>query len=97
MQYYLAVLGGSFIYLLLQLNGVYNLPDFKWLTFIKTNWIPTILNLAIGCILVSIRAELTNLYPITLLSSLMLGIGGQALIKKLNGVFDSKVNTFVGL
>jgi hypothetical protein len=27
----------------------------------------------------------------------MLGIGGQALIKKLSNVFDSKVNTIVGL
>ncbi len=97
MQYYLAVAGGSLIFLLLQLNGVYNLPDFQWKTFIKTNWIPTVLNLTIGCVLVSIRSELTNLYPITLLSSLMLGVGGQALIKKLNNVFDAKINTVVGL
>jgi hypothetical protein len=97
MKFYLSVLAGSFLYLLLQLNTVYNLTDFKWKIFIKTNWIPTILNLSIGCILVSIRTELTNLYPITLLSALMLGIGGQALIKKLNGVFDSRINTVVGL
>jgi len=97
MQYYFAVLFGSFIYLLLQLNGVYNLPDFKWKSFIKTNWIPTILNLVIGCVLVTLRADLVNVYPITLLSALMLGIGGQAFIKKLNNLFDSKINTVVGL
>jgi uncharacterized membrane protein len=97
MQYYLYVLAGSLLYILLQLNTVYNLPDFKWKTFIHTNWIPTVLNLAIGCIIVSMKAELTNIYPITFLSSLMLGISGQALIKKFQGIFDQKVNTVVGL
>ncbi len=97
MQFYLAVLAGSFIYLLLQLNGVYNSPEFKWKQFLHTNWVPTVLNLIIGCVLVAIRADLVNIYPITLVSALMLGIGGQALIKKLSNVFDSKVETVVGL
>jgi hypothetical protein len=97
MTYYLAVLAGSFIYLLLQLNGVYNNTGFAWSTFLKTNWIPTVLNLVIGCVLVAIRTDLVNIYPITLVSALMLGLGGQALIKKLSNAFDSKIDTVVGL
>jgi hypothetical protein len=97
MEFYLAVLAGCLIYLLLQLNSVYNVPAFAWKTFIHGNWIPTILNLVIGCVLVFIRADLVNIYPITLVSSLMLGIGGQALIKKLSNIFDSKVNTIVSI
>jgi hypothetical protein len=97
MDFYFAVLGGCLIYLLLQLNGIYNHPDFTWKIYLRANWIPTVLNLVIGCILVSIRADLVNIYPITLVSSLMLGIGGQALIKKLSNVFDSKVDTIVSI
>jgi hypothetical protein len=65
--------------------------------FLKTNWIPTILNLAVGFILVTIREDLTTIYPITALSALMLGVGGQAFIKKLSNIFDSKVDTVVNL
>jgi hypothetical protein len=97
MIYYVAVLAGTFIYLLLQLNSVYNLPDFAFVKFFKTNWIPTLLNLIIGCVMVAFKADLINIYPITTISALMLGLGGQALIKKLTNVFDSKVETVVGL
>ena len=97
MSYYLAVLAGCVIYLLLQLNGVYNAPDFKWKVFVKTNFIPLLLNLVIGCVLVAMKTDLVNIYPITFVSAMMLGLGGQALIKKLTNVFDSKVDTAVGL
>lgn len=93
---YLAVLLGCIIYLGLQLNGVYTLPEFEWKIFLKTNWIPTVLNLIVGCALVLIKDEIMNIYPITLLSALLLGITGQAVIKKLTNAFDAKINTFIG-
>jgi hypothetical protein len=97
MVFYVAVLLGCFVYLLLQLNGVFNLPDFSWKVFIKTNIIPTVLNLVIGCSLVFIKAEIINLYPITLLSAFILGVSGQAILKKLTNMFDSKIETVIGL
>jgi len=97
MSYYFAVLAGCIIYILLQLNGVYNLPDFDIKKFIRTNWIPTLLNLVVGCVLVYAKADLINIYPITFVSAMMLGLGGQALIKKLSNVFSSKVDTVVSL
>lgn len=96
MLYYFAVLLGCLIYIMLQLNSVYTLPTFEWKIFFKTNWIPTVLNLIVGCSLVFIKDEIMNIYPITLLSALILGITGQAVIKKLTNMFDSKVNTAVG-
>ena len=96
MLYYVAVLLGSIIFLGLQLNSAYALPDFKWKIFINTNWIPTVLNLIVGCALVFIKDEITNIYPITLLSALILGITGQAVIKKLTHMFDTKVDTAIG-
>jgi hypothetical protein len=96
-SYYFAVIGGSTIYVLLQLNSVYNHPEFKIKTFLRSNWIPTVLNLMIGFVLVYAKADLVNIYPITFVSSLMLGISGQALIKKLSAIFDAKIDTIVSL
>ena len=97
MENYLAVFLGCVIYILLQLNGVYNTPNFKWETFVRTNWIHTLINLVFGCILVYAKEDITNIYPITFVSAMMLGIGGQALIKKLSNAFDTKIETVVGL
>jgi len=97
MSFYFAVIAGCLIYVLLQLNGVYNHPDFVFKTFLRANWIPTVLNLVIGCVIVYAKDDLTNIYPITFISSMMLGISGQALIKKLSAIFDNKVDTIVSL
>jgi len=97
MMNFIAVFIGCVLYILLQLNGVYNLPDFKWSVFLKTNWIPTLINLLVGFGCVIGKDEIASFYSITFISSLMLGIGGQAFIKKLSNVFDSKVNTVVSL
>jgi hypothetical protein len=97
MEYYLAVIFGCFVYLLFQLNAVYNLPEFVWKIFIRTNWIPIVINLSIGCICVYAKKEMATIYPITFISALMLGFGGQVFFKKISNIFDSKVNTVVGL
>jgi hypothetical protein len=97
MMNFVAVFLGCVIYILLQLNGVYTSPDFKWGVFAKTNWIPTVLNLLVGVGCVIGKEEIVNIYPITFVSAMMLGLAGQAFIKKLSNVFDSKVNTIVSL
>lgn len=97
MSYYLAVLIGAFIYILMQLNGVLNLPHFKWSTFFKTNAIPAILNLIIGFALVYMRADIEKLYPITMLTALLLGVSGQLVFKKLQDTFDPGKKTFIGV
>ena len=97
MEYYLAVLSGCLIYVLLQLNQVLNVPEFSWKLYFKTNVVPTVLNLVIGSVLVYAREDLVTIYPITFISAMMLGISGQALIKKLSNIFDSKVNTIVNI
>lgn len=97
MELYLAVFFGCCIYILLQLNAAYMLPAFEWKTFFKTNWIPTLLNLVIGAVMVYAKDDITTIYPITFVSALMLGVAGQALLKKLTTAFDGRVNTMVGL
>ena len=97
MNYYFAVIIGCAVYLLLQLNGVLNLPAFTWKIFLRTNFVPTVLNLIIGCFLVLARDEIVNLYPITLFSAFLLGVSGQAILKKVSNMFDSRLNTVVGI
>lgn len=96
-NYYLSVGVGCIVYLLLQLNGVLNLKDFTWKVFVKTNIVPTILNLVIGFFLVLARKEIVNLYPITLFSAFLLGVSGQAILKKISNMFDSSSNTVIGI
>lgn len=97
MANYLAVGLGCLIYLLLQLNAALAAADFSWKTFLRFNGVATILNLVIGCTLVTAKADLVNIYPITFVSSVILGVSGQALFKKISGIFDKKVDTAVGL
>ena len=96
MNFYLALLLGCAVYILFQLNGVFNLPDFKWGYFFKTNLVPTILNLVLGCVFIIAKTDLVNLYPITFFSAFMLGITGQTIFKKISNVFDRDQNTTLG-
>jgi hypothetical protein len=95
MKFYIAVFAGCILYLLLQLNDVYNLPDFKWKLFLHTNWVPTIINLVVGSIMIYAKDEIVTLYPITFMSSIVLGAGGQAIWKKVSHIFSSRVDTVV--
>ena len=93
---YLAVLIGAILYLLFQLNGVLNLTDFKWKIFIKTNIVVFVINILFGCLLV-FGKDVQDVYPITFVSAIMLGLSGQVVIKKLSDVSDKSKDTFVNL
>ena len=94
---YLAVFLGAILYVGFQLNGVYAKDDFSWKVFFKTNVIPSSLNLVIGLVLVLIKDDLVNIYPMTMLTAVFLGFAGQAIFKKLQNTFDSDKKTFIGI
>lgn len=93
---YIAVLIGAVLYLLFQLNGVLNMPDFKWKTFVKTNIVVFTINIIFGFALVYAK-DLQDLYPITFVSAIVLGLSGQVIIKKLSNISDKDKDTFVNL
>lgn len=97
MELYIAVIIGGLLYIGFQLNGVLILPDFNWKYFFKSNIIPLILNLMIGLILVYIRSDLVNIYPVTKLTALFLGFSGQVTFKKLQNIFDPAKKTYLSL
>ena len=97
MTLYLAVLVGILIYALLQLNEVLNKADFSWKGWFKIMTIPFVLSLIMGWSLVWLKDDLSNLLPITPLSSLFIGVSGQAIFKKIGAIFDKKISTFIGV
>ena len=96
-MFYVAVLLGALIYILIQLNGRLAKPDFEWSIFLKTNVVPTVINILVGFALVLGKDELINIFPITFLTALLLGLGGQNVIKKLADSLDKKIPTKLGL
>ena len=94
---YVAVFLGCLIYILIQLNGRLVKPDFQWSIFIKTNVVPTVINLIVGFTLVLGRNDLVDIFPITFLTALLLGLSGQTVIKKLSDAFNNKIPTKIGM
>ena len=83
--------------ILLSLNQEVVKSDFKWVCFLKVNWLSFIINMLIGVAFVLAKDDLTSLYPITFFSCFMLGLGGQSILKKITTMFDKNIETKVGI
>ena len=88
---YLAVLAGVIANLLLSLNEALPKPDYKFLIFVKQNFIPMILNIIMGMMLAIFSEDVSNL------DALFFGFGGQYLFKKLANIMTDRVPTKFGL
>lgn len=93
----IAVAVGCLIGLLFGLNDALPKPDFQWGIFLKQNIIPTILNLVCGAVLVWFKDDIDGIFPLGGLTAVLLGLSGQTIFKKLQKLFDAKVDTFVGI
>lgn len=97
MTLYAAVFVGVLIYALFQLNEVKNTPDFTWKGWFSNMWITFVLAIVSGWALVWLRDDLATIYPITPVSAFFLGVSGQAIFKKISGIFDKRIDTVVGI
>ena len=97
MNFYIAVLLGAVIFLLFQLNGVFEKDDFSWKKFYKSNLIPTVLNLVIGWTLVLAKDDIVSVYTITIVSAIILGSAGQAIWNKITAMFNVDKPTKIGV
>lgn len=93
----LAVAVGCVINLLFGLNDIFGKPEFKWKIFFMQNLIPALLNLVCGAVLVWFKNDIAAIFPLGGLSAVFLGLGGQTVFKKLQKMFDSRVDTFIGV
>jgi len=96
-MYYIAVICGAVIALLFGLNEALAKSEFKSMTFFRQNLGSTLLNIICGCILVFAKDEIASIYPLTFISSVILGMSGQFIFKKVAKIFNPDDKTFVGV
>lgn len=90
------VLGAS-IWLLLELNKTKSNPDFSWSEFIRRNGLPFITNISLGLTILWFKDDIKDIFPITKAYSVVIGLSGQAIFKKLIGIFDRNIETYIGI
>ena len=93
----IGVVLGATIMLLLELNKGLAKSDFNWGRFFKINLIPFVVNILVGGVFIWAKDDLTEIYPITALSCVMLGMSGQATFKKITAIFDQNTETKLGI
>lgn len=93
----LGVVLGAVIMLLLELNKGIAKRDFSWSWFLKINSIPFAINIIIGFAFIIAKDDLMSIYPMTTFSSIMLGLSGQAIFKKVTAIFDQNTETKLGI
>lgn len=94
MDLYISILLGVLIYAGFQWNETYNLPKFNWTRMI---FLPMGLSVLTGFAMVWAKDDLQTIYPMTRLSAVFIGVSGQAIFKKVGGIFDKKLNTVIGV
>ena len=97
MTYYVAIIIGAVISLLLGFNEALAKPDYKFIIFLRQNLGSTLLNIICGGVLVFAREEISSIYTITFISSVVLGMNGQLLFKKVAKVFNQEEQTLIGI
>ena len=96
-MYYIAVIVGAMIALLFGLNEALVKPEYKTRIFLQQNLGSTLLNIICGCVLVFAKDDIHDVYPLTFMSSVILGMSGQFTFKKIAKIFDSQEDTLVGV
>jgi len=94
MDIYISVFIGVLIYAAFQWNESFNNPKFNWM---KNIIIPACLSLLTGFALAWAREDMKEIYPMTKISAIFVGVSGQAIFRKIGVIFDKNLNTVVGL
>lgn len=93
----LGVVLGAVIWLLFEFNKALMLKDFSFKIFIKLNWVPAVTNLICGLVVIWAKDDITDYFVLTRFSSIILGMTGQGLFKKLVSIFDKNIETQIGV
>jgi len=96
-MYYVGVCAGAIIGLLFGLNEALVKPEYRTGIFFRQNAGSTLLNILCGCVLVFARDEIHDIYPLSFISSVILGMSGQFMFKKVTKIFDSSNDTLIGI
>lgn len=88
---------GAIIWLMFELNKAYKKPDFNISKFILLNWIPLLTNIICGLSILWFKEDIEDYFIVTKFSSVILGLSGQGIFKKLVGLFDKNIATHIGI
>jgi hypothetical protein len=70
--------------------------EFRSAIFLRQNLGSTLLNVICGCVLVFAKDEIHDIYPLSFISSVILGMSGQFMFKKVAKIFDNSSETLIG-
>lgn len=91
------VILGGIIWLMFSLNTAHKNQNFSYKKFFELNWMPFVLNLICGLTILWFKEDIKEFMPITKVYSVIIGMSGQAIFKKIVGVFDKKIETKLGI
>jgi hypothetical protein len=93
----IGIILGAFIWLLFELNKALQKSDFNTSKFILLNWLPLLTNLVCGLTILWFKEDIQEYFIFNKVSSVILGMSGQAIFKKIVGIFDRNIETKIGL
>ena len=96
-MYYIAVICGAYIAILFNFNEALAKDEFRFSIFLRQNLGSTLLNVICVCVLVFAKDDIQDIYPLSFISSVILGMSGQFIFKKIAKIFNKSDETFIGL
>ena len=93
----IGVVIGTILWLLFEFNKAIVKPDYQVKTFIKLNIIPFITNLICAFSILCMKDDIKEYFEFTRFSSVMLGMMGQGVMKKLYSIFSTNIETYIGI
>jgi hypothetical protein len=93
----IGIILGAIIWLLFELNKALQKSDFNVSKFILLNWLPLLTNLICGLTILWFKEDIQEYFIFNKVSSVILGMSGQAIFKKIIGIFDKNIETKIGL
>ena len=93
----IGIILGAFIWLLFELNKALQKSDFNVSKFILLNWLPLLTNIICGLTIFWFKEDIQEYFIFNKVSSVILGMSGQAIFKKIVGIFDRNIETKIGL
>lgn len=93
----IGVVLGAIIWILFELNKGLKKSDFFYKKFVKLNIIPFVTNIVCGLVIIWAKEDMEKYFVVTKFSSVILGVSGQGIFKKLFGIFDKDIETYIGI
>lgn len=91
------VIIGTIIWLLFEFNKAIVKLDYEFKIFVKLNIIPFVTNLICAFAVLWMKDDIKEYFEFNRFSSIMLGMMGQGVMKKLYSIFSTNIETYIGV